>query len=146
MSKRADGERDRDRRLRFLKLRLRELERHALLMEWSFYRMGFFMLSLSEEYPYLGQKMIVSLKKVLLQEAEMINEIYRLQIRRFETINAPDSLLHMLHDNISDILASEQLPAWDAKRAEIYRILNAYYLASADATNPMILKDQEHHH
>ena len=54
--------------------------------------------------------------------------------------------LHMLHDNISDILASEQLPTWDAKRTEIYRILNAYYLASADTTNPMIVKDQEHHH
>lgn len=54
--------------------------------------------------------------------------------------------LHMLHDNISDILASELLPTWDAKRAEIYRILNAYYLASADATNPMIVKDQEHRH
>ena len=54
--------------------------------------------------------------------------------------------LHMLHDNISDILASEQLPTWDAKRTEIYRVLNAYYLASADATNPMIVKDQEHHH
>lgn len=56
--------------------------------------------------------------------------------------------LHMLHDNISDILASEQLPTWEAKRAEIYRILNAYYLASADATNPMIVTkpSQEHHH
>ncbi|NOT94967.1 MAG: hypothetical protein HOP00_01475 [Nitrospira sp.] len=54
--------------------------------------------------------------------------------------------LHMLHDNISDILASEQLPTWDAKRTEIYHVLNAYYLASADATNPMIVKDQEHHH
>ena len=57
--------------------------------------------------------------------------------------------LHMLHDNISDILTSEQLPTWEAKRAEIYRIVNSYYLASADATNPMIVaapKDQEHHH
>jgi hypothetical protein len=54
--------------------------------------------------------------------------------------------LHMLHDNISDILTSEQLPTWKAKRAEIYRILNAYYLASADATNPMIVKDAEHRH
>lgn len=54
--------------------------------------------------------------------------------------------LHMLHDNISDILASEQVPTWDAKRAEIYRVLNQYYLASADATNPMIVKDQEHRH
>ncbi len=57
--------------------------------------------------------------------------------------------LHMLHDNISDILASERVPTWEAKRAEIYRIVNTYYLASADATNPMIVttpKDQEHHH
>ncbi|HEU4685076.1 MAG TPA: hypothetical protein VFS39_11305 [Nitrospira sp.] len=54
--------------------------------------------------------------------------------------------LHMLHDNISDILASERLPSWETKRAEIYRILDAYYLAKADATNPMILKTGEHHH
>lgn len=54
--------------------------------------------------------------------------------------------LHMLHDNISDILASELLPTWDAKRAEIYRLVDSYYLASADATNPMIVKDREHHH
>lgn len=54
--------------------------------------------------------------------------------------------LHMLHDNISDILTSELLPTWEAKRAEIYRIVNTYYLASADATNPMIVKDREHHH
>lgn len=54
--------------------------------------------------------------------------------------------LHMLHDNISDILASELVPTWEAKRAEIYRIVDAYYLASADATNPMILKDRERHH
>jgi hypothetical protein len=57
--------------------------------------------------------------------------------------------LHMLHDNISDILASELLPTWEAKRAEIYRIVNTYYLASADSTNPMIVtiqKNQEHHH
>jgi hypothetical protein len=57
--------------------------------------------------------------------------------------------LHMLHDNISDILASELLPTWEAKREEIYRVVNGYYLASADATNPMIVskpRDQEHHH
>ncbi|MDP1768268.1 MAG: hypothetical protein Q8L74_05605 [Nitrospirota bacterium] len=54
--------------------------------------------------------------------------------------------LHMLHDNISDILASEQVPTWDAKRTEIYRIVNAYYLASADGKNPMVVNDQEHHH
>lgn len=57
--------------------------------------------------------------------------------------------LHMLHDNISDILTSELVPTWDEKRIEIYRLVNSYYLASADATNPMIVKDrsdQEHHH
>ncbi|MBV6471447.1 hypothetical protein FBQ96_12970 [Nitrospirales bacterium NOB] len=57
--------------------------------------------------------------------------------------------LHMLHDNISDILTSERLPTWEAKRAEIYRVLNNYYLASADATNPMIERaasGEEHHH
>jgi hypothetical protein len=57
--------------------------------------------------------------------------------------------LHMLHDNISDILTSELLPTWEAKRVEIYRIVNSYYHASADATNPMILatgKDREHRH
>lgn len=54
--------------------------------------------------------------------------------------------LHMLHDNISDILASESLPTWEAKRAEIYRIVDRYYLASADATNPMIVQDREHRH
>lgn len=54
--------------------------------------------------------------------------------------------LHMLHDNISDILASERLPTWDAKREEIYRIVNSYYLAGADATNPMIIKGGDRHH
>lgn len=55
--------------------------------------------------------------------------------------------LHMLHDNISDILTSERLPTWEAKRAEIYRVVNTYYLATADATNPMIVKaEQEHSH
>jgi hypothetical protein len=54
--------------------------------------------------------------------------------------------LHMLHDNISDILTSELLPTWEAKRAEIYRLVNTYYLASADSTNPMIVKEQEHRH
>lgn len=54
--------------------------------------------------------------------------------------------LHMLHDNISDILASDLLPSWEAKRAEIYRLVNAYYLASADATNPMIVGGREPHH
>ena len=57
--------------------------------------------------------------------------------------------LHMLHDNISDILTSELVPTRDEKRTEIYRLVNTYYLASADATNPMIVKaqsEQEHHH
>ncbi|ULA63525.1 MAG: hypothetical protein LZF86_110223 [Nitrospira sp.] len=54
--------------------------------------------------------------------------------------------LHMLHDNISDILASDLLPTWEAKRAEIYRLVDRYYLASADATNPMIVQDREHRH
>ncbi len=62
-----------------------------------------------------------------------------------EVANIFDNL-HMLHDNISDILASERLPSYEAKRVEIYRVLNAYYLASADATNPMIVRDGEHHH
>jgi hypothetical protein len=47
--------------------------------------------------------------------------------------------LHMLHDNISDILAGDPFPTWEAKRAEIYRILDTCYLATADATNPMIV-------
>ena len=50
--------------------------------------------------------------------------------------------LHMLHDNISDILASEQVATWEAKREEIYRITDRYYLASADATNPMIVREE----
>jgi len=48
--------------------------------------------------------------------------------------------LHMLHDNISDILVSDLFTTWEAKRAEIYRILDSYYLATADATNPMVMK------
>jgi hypothetical protein len=65
-----------------------------------------------------------------------------------EVANIFDNL-HMLHDNISDILASEQVPTWEAKRTEIYRIVDSYYLASADSTNPMIMKrgqEQEHRH
>ncbi|MDH4359543.1 MAG: hypothetical protein OEW33_02235 [Nitrospirota bacterium] len=54
--------------------------------------------------------------------------------------------LHMLHDTISDILASDQLPTWDAKRKEIYRVLDSYYLASADATNPMVLHESPFPH
>jgi hypothetical protein len=59
--------------------------------------------------------------------------------------------LHMLHDTISDVLASDRLSTWDAKRQEIYGVLDTYYLASADATNPMILRETpgrrpEHQH
>jgi hypothetical protein len=54
--------------------------------------------------------------------------------------------LHMLHDNISDILVSDLFPTPDTKRAEIYRILDSYYLATADATNPMIVREQEMRH
>jgi hypothetical protein len=59
--------------------------------------------------------------------------------------------LHMLHDTISDILASPSFRTWDAKRQEIYRALDSYYLASADQTNPMIVpvgggQEREHHH
>jgi hypothetical protein len=54
--------------------------------------------------------------------------------------------LHMLHDTISDILSSELLPAWEEKRVEIYRVLDTYYLASADATNPMVLRDEPVRH
>jgi hypothetical protein len=54
--------------------------------------------------------------------------------------------LHMLHDNISDILVSDLFPTWEAKRVEIYRILDSYYLARADATNPMIRKGGEMKH
>jgi hypothetical protein len=98
MANPSEGKKDKERRLRLLNLRMREIERHALTMEWSFYRMGFFMMSLAGEYPYLGQKMIASLKKVLLEEAEMVNEIYRRQIRRLEAIDAPESLIEMLHE------------------------------------------------
>ena len=63
-----------------------------------------------------------------------------------EVANIFDNL-HMLHDNISDILTSERLPTWEAKREEIYRVVDHYYLASADETNPMIVRsEQEHHH
>jgi hypothetical protein len=58
---------------------------------------------------------------------------------QYQTIANIFDNLHMLHDTISDILASDLLPTWDAKRKEIYRVLDTYYLASADATNPMVL-------
>ena len=53
--------------------------------------------------------------------------------------------LHMMHDTISDILVSELLPTWEEKRQEIYRVTKAYYWASADPTNPYILKDDQSH-
>jgi hypothetical protein len=49
--------------------------------------------------------------------------------------------LHMLHDTISDILATRTIPSWQDKREEIYRVLDSYYLARADASNPMIVLD-----
>lgn len=49
--------------------------------------------------------------------------------------------LHMLHDTISDILASERFRTWEEKRREIYHALDSYYLADADHTNPMIVPD-----
>jgi hypothetical protein len=53
--------------------------------------------------------------------------------------------LHMMHDTISDILVSELLPTWEAKRDEIYRVTQSYYWASADASNPFIIKDEKPH-
>jgi hypothetical protein len=53
--------------------------------------------------------------------------------------------LHMLHDTISDILATYRIPTWDAKRQEIYRVLETYYFAAADATNPMVLSRTPEH-
>lgn len=50
--------------------------------------------------------------------------------------------LHMMHDNISDILVTDLLPTWEEKRKEIYRIVREYYWASADATNPMIAREE----
>jgi len=54
--------------------------------------------------------------------------------------------LHMMHDNISDILTTDLLPTWEEKRNEIYRVTQAYYWASADATNPMIVSEGQPHH
>ena len=53
--------------------------------------------------------------------------------------------LHMMHDTLSDILVSERFPTWEEKRNEIYRVTRSYYWASADATNPYILKDDKPH-
>jgi hypothetical protein len=54
--------------------------------------------------------------------------------------------LHMMHDNISDILTTDLLPTWEEKRKEIYRITQTYYWASADATNPFIVHAGQPHH
>jgi len=54
--------------------------------------------------------------------------------------------LHMMHDNISDILTTDLLPTWEEKRKEIYRVTQAYYWASADTTNPFIVRDGQSHH
>jgi hypothetical protein len=52
----------------------------------------------------------------------------------------------MLHDNISDALASDTLPTQEAKRREIYRLLDTFYLATADSTNPAIMREPGAHH
>lgn len=54
--------------------------------------------------------------------------------------------LHMMHDTISDILSSDLLPTWEDKRKEIYRVTENFYWASADATNPYIIRDGRPHH
>jgi len=54
--------------------------------------------------------------------------------------------LHMMHDNISDILTTDLLSTWEEKRKKIYRVTQAYYWASADATNPFIVGDGQPHH
>ena len=54
--------------------------------------------------------------------------------------------LHMMHDTISDILVTDLLPTWEEKRQEIYRVTQAYYWASADATNPFIVRDGHQQH
>lgn len=54
--------------------------------------------------------------------------------------------LHMLHDNISDILVTDLFPTWEDKRKEIYRVVREYYWASADATNPMIVSNSSEPH
>jgi hypothetical protein len=53
--------------------------------------------------------------------------------------------LHMMHDTISDILASDLFPTWEEKRREIYRVTQAYYWASGDATNPFVVRDSRQH-
>jgi hypothetical protein len=54
--------------------------------------------------------------------------------------------LHMMHDTISDVLVTDLLPTWEEKRKEIYRVTQAYYWASADATNPFIVREGQPHH
>lgn len=54
--------------------------------------------------------------------------------------------LHMMHDTISDILVTDLLRTWEEKRQEIHRVTRAYYWASADATNPFIVRDARPHH
>jgi hypothetical protein len=54
--------------------------------------------------------------------------------------------LHMMHDNISDILTNDLLPTWEEKRKEISRITQTYYWASADATNPFVVREGQPHH
>ena len=54
--------------------------------------------------------------------------------------------LHMMHDNISDILTTDLFPTWEEKRKEIYRVTQTYYWASADATNPFIVPAGQPHH
>jgi len=66
--------------------------------------------------------------------------------RRYPAIARIFDNLHMLHDNISDILASDALPTREAKRREIYRVLDTFYLATADSTNPAIMREPGAHH
>ena len=54
--------------------------------------------------------------------------------------------LHMMHDTISDILVSDLFPTWNDKRQEIYRVTQSYYWASADTTNPYIVRPGMPHH
>lgn len=54
--------------------------------------------------------------------------------------------LHMMHDTISDILSSDLFPTWEDKRSEIYRVSQNYYWATADATNPYIIRNAQPHH
>ena len=54
--------------------------------------------------------------------------------------------LHMMHDTLSDILSSDLFPTWEDKRSEIYRVSQNYYWATADATNPYIIRDAQPHH